>query len=209
MVASAWAYLLNSYDTYFDAEWIPVPIELSSFEASAVNNDVILYWKTATETNNYGFAVERSQDKINFEKIGFVKGHGTTSIPQSYSYIDRIVQVGTYYYKLKQIDIDGSFEYSEIVEAIINKPQTFELSQNHPNPFNSSTVISFHLPKTTNVKLIVYNIQGEQLEVLTNKVYDPGHHEIIFNANRLPSGLFLYRLEAAGFTAVKKFIVLK
>ena len=124
-----------------------IPVELTSFTANAQEDGVILNWTTATETNNQGFEILRSaQNDNDWQKIGYVPGFGTTTEPKSYSYTDQSVTSGTYYYRLKQIDFDGNFEYSAIVAIEIISPVKFSLEQNYPNPFNPSTKIKYSIP---------------------------------------------------------------
>ena len=120
-----------------------IPVELTSFTATANGKEVILNWSTATETNNSGFSIERKSANSDYSEIGFVPGFGTTTEPKSYSYTDSEVSSGKYTYRLKQIDFDGSYEYSQEVEVEVSAPLEFSLEQNYPNPFNPSTVISY------------------------------------------------------------------
>ena len=122
---------------------VPVPVELISFTAEVDGNVVTLFWQTATETNNSGFEIERQVGNkqsaaCNWDKVGFVEGKGTTTEIQSYSFTDK-PEPGTYKYRLKQIDFDGTFAYSPEVEAEVKAPNVFSLEQNYPNPFNPST----------------------------------------------------------------------
>ncbi|RKY93328.1 MAG: hypothetical protein DRQ13_09595 [Ignavibacteriae bacterium] len=135
----------------------PIPVELTSFAASVSDENVTLNWSTATETNNQGFNVERNAGS-GFEKIGFVAGFGTTTETHSYSYNDNSLEVGTYTYRLKQVDYDGTFEYSDVVEVDVLAPDVFALEQNYPNPFNPSTTINFSLAADSKVSLKVFDI---------------------------------------------------
>ena len=188
-------------------EWlcdeIALPVELTSFTATNVNNNVILNWETATETNNYGFNVQR-----NGQTIGFVPGYGNSNAPKSYSFTDAPIASGTYVYRLQQIDNDGTTELSnEIsVDIILNR---FELLQNYPNPFNPSTTISFFLNKSEKITLVVYDIIGNQVAVLADGVYNEGYNEVVFNANNLSSGLYIYKLQTESDSVVKKMTLLK
>ena len=198
-----------------------VPVELVSFSAlSAANKKVELKWATATEVNNAGFEIERSLDlpavgNLQWTKIGYVKGNGTTTERKSYLYTDENVSYGKYYYRLKQIDFDGSFKYSSIVNINISSPASFKLNQNYPNPFNPVTVIGFSIPYRSNVKLSVYNLLGQLVVKLIDGEKDAGSYDIKFNAGNLTSGIYLYSLEATGidgkanFKTIKKMILLK
>ena len=149
----------NFQTTVLNVELIPnlIPVELISFIADLSENDVTLSWQTATETNNKGFAIEQICDNSKFEfrnsnfgQIGFVQGNGTTTEFHSYTFSDKNVEPGFYQYRLKQIDFDGSFTYSDIVEVEVEAPIVFTLEQNYPNPFNPSTKIKFTVPVTLN-----------------------------------------------------------
>ncbi len=201
-----------------------LPVELANFSASVINGKVNLNWSTATETNNYGFEIERLKDfKIaklqDWELIGFVNGNGTTTEPKFYQYIDKDLSAGVYSYRLKQIDYDGTFEYSKIVEAEIFSPSKFELAQNYPNPFNPSTKIKFTIPNTNNplpggarggfVSLKVYDILGSEVATLVNEDKPAGNYEVKFDASGLASGIYYYTLKAGEFVSTKKMILIK
>ena len=192
--------------TVTDLDWVPV--ELSSFSASADNGNVELSWITATETNNNGFEIQRSTNG-NFEAIAFINGKGTTTQPQAYSFKDEKVSVGVVKYRLKQIDLDGTFEYSNVIEVDVPAPSSFVLEQNYPNPFNPSTTIKFALPVETEVQLSVYNTIGEKVAEVFNGTLKEGYHEVVFEAALLTSGTYFYRLEANEFVDVKKMLILK
>lgn len=200
------------FTVYYDAV---VPVELISFGANVFNGSVKLQWSTATETNNSGFKVERSKDNNTFSEIGFVPGFGTTTEPKSYSFTDQSVNSGKYYYRLRQIDYDGTFEYSNVVQVEIKTPATFRLAQNYPNPFNPSTKISFSLAAESEVKLKIFNIVGEEIALLINNNLEAGLHSVDFvETAELSSGIYLYKIEARGkngteFIDVKKMMILK
>lgn len=186
-----------------------VPVELSSFTASVSSNDVTLSWKTATETNNKGFEIQRNSGNSDWTKIAFINGQGTSTKSKIYSYSDLNLESGNYSYRLKQIDFNGSYEYSNVVTAEVNAPVKFELSQNYPNPFNPSTKISFSIPSNGNVKLTIFNVLGQEISTLINGFMKAGNHTIKFNAVNLNSGLYFYKLESNGNSIVKKMMLLK
>lgn len=200
-------------DQYFALYGLTVPVELTSFTASANVNEVVLNWSTATETNNQGFEVQRSYGN-EFVTIAFVEGHGTTTQTQVYSYTDKNVNAGIYSYRLKQVDFDGSFEYSDIVEVDVPAPAVFALDQNYPNPFNPSTMISFRLAVDSKVSLSVFNVLGQEVASLLNGNLVAGSHQVTFDAKSLNTGVYMYRIEASGvdgtnFVDVKKMILTK
>lgn len=186
-----------------------IPVELISFTAEAVNGAATLNWITATETNNFGFDIERKSANGNWEKAGFVKGNGTTTSRSDYQFTDPMSKTGKYLYRLKQIDLDGSASYSGETEVDLSLPTEFALEQNFPNPFNPSTVIRYALPASGNVTLTVYNSLGEAVKTLVNSSKEAGYHEVSFNATDLPSGLYLYELKAGSFSSVKKMLLMK
>jgi hypothetical protein len=188
----------------------PLPVELALFTAMLGKNEINLFWKTETEVDNYGFDVERRINEEEWNSIGFVEGHGNSNSPKEYSYSDKELFAGgsKFQYRLKQIDNDGSFEYSDVVEVEV-VPNKFELSQNYPNPFNPSTTIQFSLPKQTQLKINLYNMLGEQVATIAEGMYESGYHKVSFNASTLPSGTYVYRLESSDFVQVKKMMLLK
>jgi len=189
-----------------------VPVELVSFAASVDNNNVVLNWQTATEKNNSGFEIQRSQQSENssWQQIGFVEGNGTTTQGHSYSFTDKTLAQGSYLYKLSQIDFDGTKTDSKIIEVDISlQPDKYSLSQNYPNPFNPSTTIEYSIPESGNAKLVVYNSLGEKVATLVDEIKSQGNYEIHFNASELVSGIYFYQLSTNNFTDVKKMILMK
>jgi len=191
-----------------------VPVELASFSAQLVDDDVILNWTTATELNNQGFEIDRSIDNENFTKIGFVPGFGTTTEMKSYSFRISDVQAGVQYYRLKQIDFDGTTTIYNSVEVTGPVPNTFVLNQNHPNPFNPSTTISFSLPVESNVTIRLFNMLGQEVVQIAEGNFHAGSHNIDFSADNLTSGAYIYTLEATGvnganFKSTKKMLLLR
>jgi hypothetical protein len=187
-----------------------VPVELTSFTASAIVNSVKLEWITATETNNSGFEIYRSLTNDNFKTIGFVAGHGTTTKVNNYSFLDEKLQSGIYSYKLVQIDYDGTTSETDIVKVeLITQPKGFSLDQNFPNPFNPATNISFTLPAAGETKLRIFNAIGEEIVTLVDEFREAGTYKLNFNASNLTSGVYYYRIESADFTSMKKMILLR
>ena len=186
-----------------------IPVELTSFTASVIDNQVQLNWSTATEVNNSGFDIERKSGAGNFEKVGFNPGFGTTTEARTYSFVDQKVGVGSYSYRLKQIDFDGTSAYSEEVNVEVNPPLVFALDQNYPNPFNPSTVIKYSIPQDGFVNLSVYNLLGEKVATLVNETQKAGRFEINFDAGRFASGVYFYSIEAGSYKSVKKMLLMK
>jgi hypothetical protein len=187
-----------------------LPVELTSFTGNWNGTNVTLKWETATELNNYGFEIEKKTELTGWYEIGFVNGNGTKQSPSSYKFNDsKINQPGKYSYRLKQIDNNGTYEYSQVVEMSLNPANGFVLEQNYPNPFNPSTKIRFSIPKSSMLKLSVYNVIGEEIAVLADGYYDAGYHEVNFKAQNLPSGVYLYKLQYEGLIQMKKMLLLE
>ncbi len=186
-----------------------IPVELSSFTAFAKNGNIELKWSTATELNNSGFELERSVNDEGFEKIAFIPGFGTTTEPRSYSFTDAGLQSGYYSYRLKQIDLDGTFEYSDEIQVEVTIPDVFSLEQNYPNPFNPSTKINFNLAVDSKVSLKVFDVLGEEVAILINSNLVAGSHNVDFSATNINSGVYFYKLQAGEFVETKKMVLMK
>ena len=184
-----------------------MPVELSSFTAKLIDGGVRIEWVTATETNNSGFSLERSRDEQNFKEAVYKKGKGTTTTSNIYNYIDEAVGSGVYYYRLKQIDHNGSFKYLSVIKVDIGAPKQFSLEQNYPNPFNPSTSIKFNLPERGVVNLAVFDVLGREVEVLINETKEAGAYEITFDAKNLTSGIYFYQLKTNLFSKTNKMIL--
>jgi len=205
---------LNGYVLYVNGEIYdgPLPVELSSFSAINLENGVRLSWKTETEVSNYGFDIERtlsSSHNLIWEKIGFVEGHGNSNSPKDYSFVDANIAAEKYSYRLKQIDTDGKFEYSKVIEVDLGSAMNYELSQNYPNPFNPSTTIRFSVSESSFINLSIFNALGEKIEELVNEDKEPGVHTIEFFAQNLPSGTYFYTINSNDYTNTKKMILVK
>ncbi len=188
----------------------PLPVELTSFSALVVDGKVELSWQTATELNNYGFEIQKSASNSTWKKIGFVEGNGNSNATLDYSFTDNSPIAGRAKYRLKQIDTDGKYTYSKELEVSSAVPTQIELAQNYPNPFNPSTTIKFGLTEDTRVSLKIYNLLGEEVAVLiNNKTMNAGQHSRSFNADKLASGTYIYRLSAGKNVMEKKMILVK
>ena len=199
---------------FFDKLSRIVPVELISFKALTDGKNIQLNWTTASEQNNSGFEVQKKNNN-GWEKIGFVTGNGTTTEYKSYSFVDKNLIEGKYFYRLKQIDFSGSYEYSDVIAADITIPSAYSLEQNFPNPFNPSTVIKYSIADESSVKLLIYNSIGEKVTELVNKTQSAGDYELKFDASKLSSGVYFYSLEAnsligrSDFKSIKKMILVK
>ena len=197
-----------------------VPVELVSFTAEAVDGKVNLNWTTATELNNLGFEVERKSESELWRTIGFVEGKGTTTETQNYNFVDDLFSVSDskIFYRLKQIDFNGTYEYSEEIE-VVSVPTSFSLRQNYPNPFNPSTKIKFTIPSVETTRRVVfttlkiYDILGNEVATLVNEELPAGEYEVEFNpassTENPASGIYFYKLQAGSFVETKKMILMK
>jgi hypothetical protein len=198
----------------------PTPVELTSFTGRQNEGSVILLWSTSTEINNRGFDVERKiSDEENqnsgWMQIGFVAGNGTTTQQNEYTFSDKNLASGEYSYRLKQIDLDGKFKYSDVINVTLS-PIDFVLNQNYPNPFNPSTVINWQLSSDSFVKLKIFNPIGEKIATLVDEFVQAGNHSTVFNVStELTSGVYLYSIEvtptgsSSSKNVVKKMILLR
>lgn len=188
----------------------PLPVELTSFSSSVYENNVRLNWITSSELNNSGFDLERSNLNTQWSVVKFIKGHGNSNSPQSYSYTDKNLSPGKYNYRLKQIDFNGNFEYYNLLNEVeIGFPEKFSLSQNYPNPFNPSTVISYNLKAGSNVSLKVYDLKGMEVTSLISEYKEAGSYEIKFDGSNLSSGVYFYKLVAGNFSEIKRMTLVK
>jgi len=187
-----------------------VPVELSSFTSSVTDNSVSLRWSTVYEENNSGFDIERKSTRNDWTKISTVSGNGTTNNPHSYIFEDKNLASGKYNYRLKQIDYNGNYKYYELSNEVeIGNPEKYSLAQNYPNPFNPSTTINYELPKNNFVSLKVYDMMGREVANLVDQNQDAGFYSVKFDASKLSSGIYFYKIQASDFTAVKKLTLVK
>ncbi len=190
-----------------------LPVELFSFSASLIGTEVKLSWMTMTEVNNYGFEIERlSEDNSGWQIVGFVRGNGNSNSVKTYSFIDSEINSGRLAYRLRQIDNDGSFEYSNEIEVDFNLPIKYELIQNYPNPFNPSTKIRYSIPNVRSglaqTVLKVYDVLGNEIATLVNEYKPAGSYEVTFDASSLSTGVYFYKLQSGSFVETKKMILL-
>jgi hypothetical protein len=201
-----------------------LPVEVSSFTANVSHGiHVVLEWTTISEVNNYGFYVERrAEHEPTFTELpnSFVAGAGTTLEEQYYSWTDKNVIEGVYFYRLKQVDLNGDFTYSYEIQVEVSGTldvsvkehlkNEFALAQNYPNPFNPRTTISFVIGHSSFVTLKVYNMLGEEVAILRmNEEMKPGSYKVTWDASDMPSGVYYYRLTAGNLVETKKLVLLR
>lgn len=202
-------------------EFFNLPVQLSSFTASRVSgSQITLRWTTLSETNNYGFEVEKSVNQPDaFTRIpnSFVSGHGTVLVPQDYAFTDDNVSAGVLYYRLVQIDLDGTAHRSDAVKVELTTstpegtvPGELQLLQNYPNPFNPSTEVKFSVEKTGQTTVKVYDLLGREVATLFNGVAEAGrYHVVTFSASPNASGTFYLRLETDHQSMVRRMLLVR
>lgn len=209
------SYLVPNATSYTSAKLFVtynsvLPVELVFLNAAVNDKNVTLNWQTATEINNYGFDIEKKFGISPWNKIGFIHGNGNSNSPKNYSYTDQDISLsGQYYYRLKQIDSDGTFEYSSTIEIDVSSPAKYKLKQNFPNPFNPTTTISFSVAKKSNIRLIVYNQIGQIVDEILNSVMEAGNYNFTWTAENLSSGIYYYEIQSKDFRSVKKMTLIK
>ncbi|MBN1634591.1 MAG: carboxypeptidase regulatory-like domain-containing protein [Ignavibacteria bacterium] len=208
--------ITNNNTTLLNIQLEPIvsPVKLASFSSIVSDRNVKLNWTTSSEENNSGFEVQKSgvssKETGDWTKIGFVNGNGSKNSATNYLFEEKNLQTGKYKYRLKQIDYNGNYEYFELAGVVeVGVPAKFDLSQNYPNPFNPVTKINFDIPENGLISLKVYDILGKEVVTIVNETRDAGYYTIIFDASKLSSGAYFYRLSANGFSSVKKLVVLK
>lgn len=199
-----------------DEGLVPLPVELASFSANVSDNNVVLTWTTVTELNSKSFVIERMTSGGSWSAAGEVSAAGYSTEIRTYSFTDRNVPAGTYSYRLKTVDFDGSYKLSPVVEVSLGVPTEFAVSQNYPNPFNPSTTVDFQLPADARVTMELYTVTGEKATTLLNGELSAGYHKQIIDAAslRLTSGIYIYRFTAVSsdgkeFRQIKKMTLLK
>ncbi|MBX2975851.1 MAG: T9SS type A sorting domain-containing protein [Ignavibacteriaceae bacterium] len=188
-----------------------VPVELNSFTAVAVGNNILLSWSTSSELNNSAFQIERSTDKTNWRTIGFIEGNNTTIELNNYSFIDSLFKNNSQklFYRLKQIDFTGTFKYSNTIKVEIGIPSKFFLSQNYPNPFNPITQIKYSIKENGLVSIRVFDVLGKEVAILIKEERPAGEHEVNFDGSNLSSGIYFYTITANDFHQTKKMLLIK
>lgn len=188
---------------------VVLPVELVSFEANLSGNDVLLSWKTITEKNNQGFEIFRKTNDIEYVLIGFVEGSGTSTEPKNYFFRDKNIFNDDYTYRLKQIDFDGKFSFSDEINIAVNIANEYALFQNYPNPFNPVTKIKFSVPSSETIQIKVYDILGKEITTILNEYKQAGIYEVEFDATNLPSGVYYYRVLSGNYSETKKMLLLR
>ncbi|KAB2907203.1 MAG: T9SS type A sorting domain-containing protein [Ignavibacteriales bacterium] len=209
VIANAIHYSADHIPVFADFSFdTPLPVELTSFTGVRTKTGVRLNWETATEVNNYGFEIERSTENGSWVKIAFVQGHNTSNSPKYYQFLDNNAGDTKLFYRLKQIDNDGTFEYSNTIEIAGSLPKGIKLLQNYPNPFNPSTKISYELPDGGYTSLRIFDVLGNEIATLVDSQQPAGSYEVEFRPTGLAAGIYLYRLTRNGFDLTNKMFYL-
>ena len=198
----------------------PLPVELSSFASTVNGKNITLNWETKMEIAFNKFEIDRAlvsanDASVTWASVGSVRATGTSNSPRKYSFTEKDLQTGKYQYRLKMIDNDGSYKYSNVIETEVALPKNFGLSQNYPNPFNPSTKINYNLPSDSKVTLEVYSITGERMAQLVNENQSSGFYSVNFLNKNVSSGVYFYRIIAIDnttgnqFSSIKKMMLLK
>jgi hypothetical protein len=198
----------------------PLAVQLEGFTGSVMDGGaVLLQWTTLSENNNYGFEVERATgDAAGFSTLAhsFVAGHGTSGVAHSYAFVDSSAGQGSWTYRLKQIDLDGTVHHSEGIQVDVTTdvrealvPKEFALGQNYPNPFNPGTAITYAIPRPAHVTLEVFNLLGERIGMLVDDVRQPGYYSARFDGTSIASGIYFYRLTAGEVKLMKRMLLVK
>lgn len=170
-----------------------LPVELVDFKANVLQNAVQLKWSTASETNNEGFEIEESRDGLIFQKIGEVQGNGTTFEQQEYSFEVKNPQNGISYYRLKQIDFDGQFEYSK-VNSVNFRGENREVGKFYPNPSKSGLVnLDYFAQNDDEITVSVYDMTGK-LVVNQIQSLSRGNNNLSFNFSELNTGIYIVKI---------------
>lgn len=192
-----------------DAPIAPLAVELTSFEGMPTQSGIELTWSTASETDNAGFEVERSQDGKSFEKIGDVAGAGNSSVARNYSFTDATADKGTHYYRLKQHDHSGAFEYSQLIAVTMYHATNTENLSVYPNPATGNFVtvgLKNNVAKSDNTAIQIMDTNGH---VVYSRQITMGTHQMDLPLSelKLPGGIYLVKLHYGTQTETRKLII--
>ncbi|MDQ6761791.1 MAG: choice-of-anchor J domain-containing protein [Bacteroidota bacterium] len=183
-----------------------LPLNLISFNGKVNNGKANLSWQTNNEKNILGYDIERLINNT-WTKIGYVPSAGNRATANSYSFDDNTPVNGINYYRLQITDADGKFSYSRIINLEIEGGK-FVVYQNVPNPFTNSTTIRYDVAEKSSVKIVVYNVDGSQVKVLTNETKDAGSYEVKWNTSNISSGNYFYKVMIGNKVITKKMLKL-
>ncbi|MBT8400590.1 MAG: T9SS type A sorting domain-containing protein [Rhodothermia bacterium] len=197
-------------DEFNNGAFCSLPVELTDFDAQADGTLVTLRWSTASEENNAGFELQhRRGNGYGFESVEFISGKGTTNVINSYAVSLSNLGFGKHTFRLRQVDLDGTFSYSSEVELDVELTEKFALTEAYPNPFNPTTNIRFSLREAGEIHLAVFDIVGRHVKTLATGNFSAGSHDVSFSADNLPSGTYVYRLRTEAGLKAGTLILLK
>lgn len=210
---------LNTWGTWIGAvkHLDIIPVQLESINCTVEGSDVLINWVTSTETNNWGFEIERTSiaedsnhnNSLEWRSIAFIKGKGTTVKKSYYSFRDFGLNPGNYIYRLKQIDYNGTFEYSTKESVEVFFPFKYQLKQNYPNPFNPHTTIEYTIPIQSFTRIIIYDVLGNKIKTLNEGIVEAGSYKIVLDSEGMASGVYFLKMESENYSSFKKMILLK
>lgn len=186
-----------------------VPVELSFFNVQHNSFEIVIDWQTASEINNKGFEISRSTDGKLYTLLEFINGQGSSTEKSNYLFIDKSPLAGEFYYKLEQVDFDGSRNTLRIEKISTPGATEYSLSGNYPNPFNPSTTIKFNLPESADVKFSVHNVTGQTVREINYSARPAGQNEIKFESSGLSSGIYFYKISSSFGILFDKMILVK
>ena len=204
------------FDILDNATNVPLPVEMTDFEAVREDAAVLLSWSTVSETQNAGFAVERATlqtgaEALAWEQVGYVDGAGTTSAAQTYRFRDADLpyQAAAVRYRLTQVDLDGQRTTAGEAEVEVGAPATFQLLAPFPNPAQHAATIRYELPRADRAAVVVYNALGQEVARLADGEQEAGRYEVALETGRLAPGIYVVRFVAGGVSATRKLTVVR
>ena len=189
----------------------PLPVELTAFTVVEAEADVTLSWETASELNNAGFYVEHQRPaSSDFEQIGFVEGNGTIETAQYYRYQVKRVSAGLHRFRLKQVDFDGTFEYSPVEEISVRLESAYQLSKAYPNPFNPQSTFTLTVGRDQEVHITLHDLLGKEVGLIHSGLMEGQQEQhFVIDGSRLPSGTYLYRVNGEFFSTSGRVLLVK
>ena len=186
-------FVLNDCTGFGD---VALPVELSTFNVESSDRTIRLDWSTSSEQDNAGFAIEYSLESRPFLEAAFVDGSGSSTEANDYTYSLENMLPGNYQLRLKQVDFDGKYSYSPVLDVIVGIPGEYVLDNAYPNPFNPQTTVNFAVRESQQVRYELYDSTGRLVKVLLNQIVEAGkNQEIRIEASDLPSGSGPFRSE--------------